>query len=134
SRGGRSRVEWSLDGKWLAFLESDEKKYGAYNMDHVAVVATDGSGLPARIQAVEALDRGVSAPRFSADGKSLSFLVTDNRSVYPARVSLASGTVERQLAPPVVVSNWSGATEHVALLSGGDARPTEVYALDGAAL
>jgi dipeptidyl aminopeptidase/acylaminoacyl peptidase len=134
NRGGRSRVEWSPDGKWLAFLESDEKKYGAYNMDHVAVVATDGSSLPARVQAVEALDRGVSAPRFSADGKSLSFLVTDNRSVYPARVNLSGGQVERLMEPPVVVSNWTAATDHSVVLSGGDAKPTEIYAIEGKSL
>jgi dipeptidyl aminopeptidase/acylaminoacyl peptidase len=134
SRGGRSRVEWSPDGKWLTFLESDEKKYGAYNMDHVAVVATDGSSLPARVQAVEALDRGVSAPRFSADGKSLSFLVTDNRSVYPARVNLSGGQVERLMEPPIVISNWTAAAEHSVVLSGGDAKPTEIYAIEGKSL
>ena len=97
SRGGRSRVEWSPDGKWITFLEGDEKKYGAYNMDHLAVVASDGSGAPTRVKAVEDLDRGVSSPRFSADGKSINFLVTDDRSVYPARASLAGGSVERML-------------------------------------
>src|SRR5258708_15495239 len=29
NRAGRSRPEWRPDGKWIAFLESDEKKYGA---------------------------------------------------------------------------------------------------------
>ena len=29
SRGGRGKAEWSADGKWIAFLENDEKKYGA---------------------------------------------------------------------------------------------------------
>jgi dipeptidyl aminopeptidase/acylaminoacyl peptidase len=134
SRGGRSRIEWSPDGKWLAFLESDEKKYGAYNMDHVAVVATDGNSLPTRVQAVEALDRGVSAPRFSADGKSLSFLVTDNRSVYPARVNLSGGQVERLMEPPIVVSNWTAATDRSVVLSGGDTKPTEIYAMEGKSL
>jgi dipeptidyl aminopeptidase/acylaminoacyl peptidase len=131
NRGGRTRPEWSPDGKWIAFLEGDERQYGAYSMEHLALVAADGSSAPARVKAVEALDRGVSAPRFSADGKSVSFLVADDRSVYPARVSLAGGRVERALAPPVVVSSWTGAREHTALLSGTDTKPTEVYALDG---
>jgi dipeptidyl aminopeptidase/acylaminoacyl peptidase len=134
SRSGRSRVEWSPDGKWLAFLENDEKKYGAYNMDHLAIVASDGSSLPTRVQAVEALDRGVSAPRFSADGKGLSFLVTDDRSVYPARVNLSGGNVERLLEPPIVISNWTSAAGHSAVLSGGDAKPTEIYASEGKSL
>jgi dipeptidyl aminopeptidase/acylaminoacyl peptidase len=130
-RGGRTRPEWSPDGKWIAFIEGDERQYGAYNMDHLALAHADGNGATARVKTIDDLDRGVSAPRFSADGKSISFLVADDRSVYPARVNLAGGNVERMLAPPVVVSSWSGEHGHIALLSGGDAKPTEVYALDG---
>jgi dipeptidyl aminopeptidase/acylaminoacyl peptidase len=130
-RASRSRPEWSPDGKWIAFTEGDERQYGAYNMEHVALAPADGTSAPARIKSVEALDRGVSSPRFSADGKSISFLVADDRSVYPARVNLSGGNVERVLAPPVVVSSWAGTQEHLALLSGGDTKPTEVYALDG---
>jgi dipeptidyl aminopeptidase/acylaminoacyl peptidase len=133
-RVGRSRPEWSPDGKLIAFVEGDERQYGAYNMDHLALVASDGASAPARIRAVEDLDRGVSNPRFTTDGKSISFLVTDDRSVYPAHVSLAGGATARELAPPVVVSGLSGEREHVALLSGGDAKPTEIYALDGGRL
>src|SRR5216110_3368430 len=29
SRGGRGRAEWSPDAKWIAFLEGDDKKWGA---------------------------------------------------------------------------------------------------------
>ena len=133
-RAGRTRPEWSPDGKWIAFIEGDERQYGAYNMEHLALVPSDGSAAPARVKAVEGMDRGVSAPRFSADGKSISFLVTDDRSVYPARVNLSGGRVERALKPPVVVSSWTSAQGHTALLSGGDTKPTEVYALDGGSL
>ena len=37
-----ARPEWSPDGKWIAFLEGDEKKYGAYGMERLALVAADG--------------------------------------------------------------------------------------------
>src|SRR5262249_46355242 len=86
TRAGRARLEWSPDGKWIAFLEGDDRKYGAYNMEHLALVASDGSSAPARVKGSDDLDRGVSAPEFSADGKSITVLVTDDRSVYPARV------------------------------------------------
>ena len=134
SRGGRSRLEWSPDGKRIAFLESDEKKYGAYSLQHLAIVASDGTSAPARVKAVEDLDRGVSAPRFSADGKSITFLVTDDRSVYPARVNLAGGGVEPLLQPPVAVSSWTVEGGCSAVLLGGDARYTEVQALEGSRL
>ncbi len=133
-RAGRSRPEWSPDGKSIAYLESDEKQYGAYNMDRLSIVASDGSSSPARVKAVDALDRGVSAPRFSTDGKMISFLVTDDRSVYPARVNLSGGKVERLLTPPVVVSSWTWGNGRVALLSGDDESYTEIYTMDGGAL
>src|SRR5437764_9364639 len=34
NRASRTRPEWSPDGTWIAFLESDERKYGAYSMEH----------------------------------------------------------------------------------------------------
>ena len=134
SRGGRSRPEWSPDGKWIALLEGDEKKYGAYNMNHLAIVASDGSGAPRRMESVEALDRSVSSQVFSADGKFIRFMVTDDRSVYPAQTPLAGGKVERLLAPPVVVSSWESNGNRSVVLSGGDAKYTEVYAFDNGAL
>ena len=134
SRGGRSRLEWSPDGKWIAFLEGEEKKYGAYSMSHLALVATDGSSAPTRVQSVDALDRGVSSPTFTADGKSIRFLVTDDRSVYPARVSVTGGAVERLLAPPVVISSWDSAATRSVVLSGGNTKHTEIYALEGSTL
>jgi dipeptidyl aminopeptidase/acylaminoacyl peptidase len=134
SSRGRGRLDWSPDGKWISFLEGDEKKYGAYSMDHLAIVAADGSGAPTRVKAVDDLDRGVSAPQFSADGRSLSFSVTDDRSVYPARVAVAGGAVERLMSAPIVVSSWTSEAGCSAVLSGGDARATEVQALEGGAL
>ncbi len=134
SRVGRGRVDWSPDGKWIAFLEGDDKKWGAYNMEHLGLVPSDGSAAPKRIPAVEALDRGVSSPEFAADGQSITFLVADDRSVYPARVSVNGGKVERLLNPPVVVSNWKTESGHTFALSGGDEKATEVYVFENGAL
>jgi dipeptidyl aminopeptidase/acylaminoacyl peptidase len=126
-RVSRARPEWSPDGKWIVFLEGDERKYGAYNMDHLVFVPADGSAAPSRVKAVEDLDRGVSGLRFI--GSSLNFLVTDDRSVYPA--SLTRNAFKRLMNPPVVVSSLANGGDRVVLLSGSGARPTEVYAMEG---
>jgi dipeptidyl aminopeptidase/acylaminoacyl peptidase len=130
---GSGRAEWSPDGKWIAFLEGDEKKFGAYGMQHLTLVATDGSAAPTRVKGTEDLDRGVSSPKFSADGKSIAVLVTDDRSVYPARVTLATNRVDRLMAAPVVVQSMTAAGSCVATLSGSDAKHTEVYRVDAGA-
>ncbi len=134
TRVGRSRVEWSPDGKQIAFLVSDEKKYNAYGMERLAVVASDGSSTPSLVKAAKDLDRGVSAPRWSADGKSITVLVTDDRNVYPARVPVAGGSAERLMASPVVVSSPTVAAGCSAVISGSDTKHGEVYALNGGSL
>ncbi len=132
NRASRARPEWSPDGKWIVFLEGDEKKYGAYSMEHLLFASADGSAAPTRVKAVEDLDRGVSGLRFSTDGKAVNVLVTDDRSVYPASVS--RNAVERLMVSPVVVSSLTNGGGHAALLSGNDIKPTEVYVMEGSAL
>ncbi len=127
TRAGRSRPEWSPDGKWLTILEGDERKYGAYSMDRLSLVPADGSGAPTRFKATDDLDRGVSSPRFSADGKSIRFLVVDDRSVYPMRANVSGGAAERLLSPPIVVSNWNTAAGRTVVISGGNSKANEIY-------
>lgn len=133
SRGGGT-AQWSPDGKWLAFLENDEKKFGAYGMQHLTLVPSDGNSAPTRFTATEDLDRGVSTPRFSTDGKSITFLVTDNRSVYPARANLAGGKVERMMEPPIVIGNWNQSKEKTVVISGNNSKPGEIYAFESGKL
>jgi dipeptidyl aminopeptidase/acylaminoacyl peptidase len=129
NRANRSQAQWSPDGKWLAFLEGDEKKFGAYNMEHLAFVPADGSAAPTRVKAVEDLDRGVSGLRFAADGKSVIALVTDDRSAYP--ISVANNSVTRLLSPPVVLSSLSIRGGRTVLLCNNDLRPTEICTMEG---
>ncbi|HRB11802.1 MAG TPA: DPP IV N-terminal domain-containing protein, partial [Vicinamibacteria bacterium] len=130
----RTRVEWSPDGSRIAYLETDEQKYGAYSMNHLATVASDGSKPPARVAAAEALDRGISGIRFTADGKAIELLVTDDRSVYPSLVPLEGGAAQRLMAPPIVLSSWDKEGACSVALAGGDDRPAEVKAIEGATL
>jgi len=134
TRANRARPEWSPDSKWIAFIEGDEKKYGAYNMDHLALVPSDGSSAPARFKASEDLDRGVSSPRFTPDGKAILFLVTDDRSVYPMKANVSGGAAQRLMNPPTVMGNWQFNGGRAVAISGGDTKGGEIHVWEGNSL
>ena len=129
---GRGRVDWSPDGKQIAFLAGEsDKKFAAYGMERLAVVPSDGSTAPTIVKPAADLDRGVSNLVFNADGHSVSFLVTDDRNVYTASAGLIEYTMVKLMDRPIVMSSINQRKECSSFLSGGDDRPTEVYVLDG---
>ena len=133
-RADRSRPEWSPDSKWIAFYEDEDRKYGAYSMNHLALVASDGSSAPTRLKAADDLDRGVSSARFTADGKAIQFLVADDRSVYPVKANLSGGAAQKLFKPPVVISNWNFNGGRAVLMSGDNLKTSEIYVWEGTSL
>src|SRR5439155_12795096 len=127
SRGGRGKPEFSADGKWIAFLEGDEKKYGAYGMEHLAIVAADGSAPSKRVAASEALDRGVSQPRWGDDSKSIYAIVTDDMSAYGARIPIGAGSAVRITDKPIVLGQRDSAGSCAVAISGDDTHHNEIY-------
>jgi dipeptidyl aminopeptidase/acylaminoacyl peptidase len=132
TRGSRGRLDWSPDGKWIAYILGDEKKWGAYTLSRLAVAPSDGSSAPMIL--TDKFDRGVSSPDFSADGKGITVLVGDDRSEYPAMVNIADHGVQKLLQPPVVVGTVTRGGSCVAVTSSSDDKPTEIYAWEGSHL
>ena len=131
SDGGRPA--WSPDGRWIAFLRGDEPRLSAYTLSKLAVVPASGG--PTRIL-TETLDRGVSGPiLWTPDGKSLLFLVADDRIVYAGRMASAGGPVERLTEGRRTVSGISlGPDGAITLLAGTATEVPEVNAIDGGRL
>lgn len=124
-------LSWSADGKWIAYLQGEEGKYRAYNMNRLAVAPANGGDT--RV-VTASFDRGVAAPLFSADGQSILALVADDRSEYPASVSVKDGKVQRIASEQMVVSSISSRNGHIAVLASTDALPSEIFALENGAL
>jgi dipeptidyl aminopeptidase/acylaminoacyl peptidase len=121
------RLSWSPDGKTIAYLEGSEPKYSGYNLDKLALVPASGG--PPRVLTAE-LDRGVALPVFSSDGRSLFFIVADDRSEYPARVSVNGGAIERLAGTPMVATGIDTHSAHTAFVASRDDAGEELYALD----
>jgi dipeptidyl aminopeptidase/acylaminoacyl peptidase len=128
-RGIMGRPAWSPDGKSIAFLLGDEIKWDAYSMPRLAIVPSDGSGSATIL--TDKLDRGVSDPYFSDDGKSVIVLDTDDRSEYPIAVNISDHSIRRLLEPPIVIRSLTQSRGCLAGISGGDEKATEVYSWEG---
>jgi dipeptidyl aminopeptidase/acylaminoacyl peptidase len=128
SSAGRGRPDWSKDGARLVYTQSSGAKQNAYNMNRLAVVPVAG-GEPKIL--AESLDRSVAAPRFTEDGKSIVFLVSDDRWEYPAVVPANGGQVERLTKGPGVISNVEqGKDGRWAMLAASDGKSGEIYAFE----
>jgi dipeptidyl aminopeptidase/acylaminoacyl peptidase len=130
SDGGR--IVWSPDSKSIAFLQGSDPKYWQYSENHLGIVAADGSAAPRIVDAK--LDRSVSMPEFTPDGKSITVLVEDDRSEYPASIDVATGEEKRLIETPgsAMAPNADGG--HTALLWTTDSASPELYALEDGSL
>jgi dipeptidyl aminopeptidase/acylaminoacyl peptidase len=127
-----SKVAWSPDGKTLAYVRGASSTMTIYDQYRVAVVPVSGGA--ARLL-TESLDRPVTSPRWTADGQSLLFLVTDDRTQYVARMRVAGGPVERLTNGPRVVSSIAlGAGGRMAVLASTSTEMPEIHALENATL
>lgn len=123
-------LSWSPDGTSISYLAGDELKFSAYNQNRLAVIP--GAGGQPRFLA-EALDRPIRQPLWEEGGTSLAFVVVDDRSQYPARVSLSSGRVQPIVTAKSVITNPSAGVPDgsYAVLVATDTEPAEVAALEG---
>ena len=129
--GGRP-VSWSPDGKYLAYVQGGPLKLIYYAGQKLAVVPASGG--PPRI-VTPSLDRNVLSPRWSADGKSLLFLLEDDRVTHLARVPAQGGSVELLTKGRRQVSDYSVSTNgRVTVLASSPTAPHEVFALEGTEL
>ena len=127
-----SKLAWSPDGKSIAYVRGGSKTMSIYDQYRVAVIPAAG-GEPRLL--TESLDRPVTSPRWTADGASLLFIVTDDRTQYVARIKATGGPVEKLTSGPRVVSNVSmGPGGKLAVLASTSTEMPEIHALENGTL
>jgi len=130
--GGDRSPAVSPDGQWVAYVNEGDPDDMWYSASHVAIVSTAG-GAPRPL--TQSLDRNVSQPRFTPDGRSLLFLLEDGGNSHLARVPVGGGPVERLVSGERDVSAFDvGRAGQIAVLESQPDRPAEVWAADAAGL
>ena len=123
------KLAWSPDSRAIAYTQGAKPELSAYSQRKPAVVTLDGKvSYPAA-----KLDRSVSQPCFLPDGKLL-YLVSDDRSEYPAEVELAADSAHRLLAEEGTTSSLTCEGGKVAVLHQDDTHTAEIFALEGSSL
>jgi dipeptidyl aminopeptidase/acylaminoacyl peptidase len=125
------KLAFSPDGKLIAYLQGLEPKFNVYMQDHLFVTPAAG-GVPRAL--ADKLDRAVMSYAFTADSAAVTIAVEDDCAVYPARVDLATGAVNREVAGQFTVSALTSLGGHTALLQSNDGALAEVYALENGKL
>ncbi|MDJ0365193.1 S9 family peptidase [Hymenobacter sp. H14-R3] len=123
-----SRPAFSPDGRRVAFVQGGPKEQLVYALHQLMVV--DVAGGPARALTA-GLDRNTTQPQWSADGKSVYFLLEDDRAESLMRVPASGGKLEKVLAGARQVGDFDMTGKGpLVVLSSQPQQPTEVFALD----
>lgn len=124
-------VQWTADGRRIAYTVGLEPRLSAYIHDRLALIEA-GGGSPVIV--TEALDRGISHPVLGTVADRVSVLLEDDGSTYPASIDLRDGQARRLVAGPLSATAQCGAAGHVAVLASADTAAKEIHAIDGGRL
>jgi len=131
---------WSPDGQSIAYVTVLDPKLFDYATHHLAV--SPATGGPAKVLSLS-LDRMVSAPHFSSDGKRIYVIVDDDGTQNLAAITFGDGQQgARPVSGSVFVSSYSVGAGTAANVAAGTIavqmatidRPDEIYILVGGKL
>jgi dipeptidyl aminopeptidase/acylaminoacyl peptidase len=129
---------WSPDGRLIAYVEGGDPKDFWYGTSHIAVAPAPGAAPPGSPQGAvaaprpltAALDRNVTVPHWSADGRDVLFLIEEGGNSHLARVPASGGAVERLVDGERTVTAFDrGARGELVVLESEPDRPFEVSAV-----
>jgi len=122
---------WSPDGKSIAYVSSTGLDIGGSALTPTRRLAITEVGKDERRILTPDLDRNISDPEFSANGRHILFRLEDSGQVHFASVRTNGSNLERHLERQVTVRDYASGDGHTVLLVAQADQPTELYTFDG---
>ncbi|MFH1337119.1 MAG: S9 family peptidase [Candidatus Zixiibacteriota bacterium] len=123
--GADSSPAWSPDGRFLTYTTAIEPEIFWYATNHLAVISAEG-GEPKIL--TEQLDRNVSSPWFSSDGKCLYFLLEDSAENHLAKIEVSGKNLTRPISGPRSVQSYMmGKKGEIAVSISEPQLPGEIF-------
>ncbi len=135
-RGSDSSPAWSPDGGHLAYIQGGNPEdiwYATNNLAVVAISNGDSQGSPRILP--QGVDRNLSSPDFTPDGRYIRFLIEDRKNRHLARVPAAGGDFEFVTTGERSIRQFdSNAAGQTILLESRLSYPSEVSRLEGSSI
>ncbi|MEC8740768.1 MAG: S9 family peptidase, partial [Pseudomonadota bacterium] len=122
---------FSPDGKRIAYVTSTGPDVGGSALTPTKYLAITDIDADQREILTPKLDRNVSGPSFTEDGRDIYFRLEDSGSNQLARVRASGGDIVREVGGEVSVRDYSMAAGVIVVSLADATSPSELYAYDG---
>ncbi len=117
-------AEFSPDGRTIAFVRSGPPSDIWYSTNNVLVMPAAG-GMPRSL--TDGVDRNLSYPKFTSDGRSILVLIEDRGNSHLARVSTDGGRLERVVTGERDIEDFDvGGKGEIVVLESSVHQPSEI--------
>ena len=116
--------EWSPDGNYITYTTVTDKKAIWYATQKLAIISASG-GKPRFL--AEKLDRNMSSPRFSPDGKVIYFMLEESGTSKIASISPSGKNFRRIIKGDISIRDYVMNENFIFPLLGKSLQPHEIY-------
>lgn len=123
--GTDSQPTWSPDGRQIAYVTTTQPELFWYATNHLAVSSAYGNA-PARVL-TQTTDRNVTQPTFSADGRTIRFILEDAGELQLAQIGVNGQNLTRLIAGQLTVNDYAVHRNVIVVQQAHFQRPDELY-------
>mgnify|MGYP006079521387 FL=1 len=116
--------EWSPDGNYITYTTVTDKKAIWYATQKLAIISASG-GKPRFL--AEKLDRNMSSPKFSPDGKVIYFMLEESGTSKIASISPSGKNFRRIIKGDISIRDYVMNENFIFPLLGKSLQPHEIY-------